>query len=184
MNQKQKKKVAIAKDVIAQVKQHKYIPATGTYVGGYGGNRIVVAVGDLQKAIRNVSKKNPCEVCALGSAFLSTVRLYDRYTQSPQGLRYPQMRRKLREFFSSRELGAIEASFEDSISYLRVRRDSIDWTTLYGYRAFLAKLSDMERLIFLMQVIIDNGEFTLDLAARAAWAQVSESRRVSNGFEA
>lgn len=170
-----KQRRAIAEDVIAQLKQEKYVAERGTYVEhesyywdkGAGSLNSSDVTGELQRFIeQRVTKKNPCKVCALGSAFLSAVRLYDNHAVA-NGNVTRDMRRKLKEFFTTRELGYVESSFERSSVFIGYgtedklsgsRPNWVDverskWDAAEEYHQFLGDLTAENRLVFLMKAV-------------------------------
>lgn len=173
ITKRQKAKIAIAADVIAQIKTRRYVAETGLYIGNLD---IEGETGDLQKVIKKqVTRRNPCNVCALGSAFLSTVRLFDKFqlnekTVDDGTVDYEAMRRKLQQFFTRVELGVIEASFEVSSAHLSFEAPTDASTALFDefesrssiYRDFLWNMDDEERLLWIMQAVIEqDGKPTL-----------------------
>jgi hypothetical protein len=174
-----KARAVIAEDVIAQIKAEKYVARTGVYIGGLdispANNRRTV---DLQRHIkRTVTTQEPCRVCALGSAFLSCVRLYDKCELSPRtsdgvdGIQTRVIKRKLKEFFSPKELGAIESSFE------RHRMGSItfpQWEEVpTGYKHFLNGLCAEDRLLWLMRAVSRLADTKITLKALEQQALLS-----------
>src|SRR5216684_1681623 len=112
---------AIARDVIAQIKARHYSAESMVYVGWELVNIIEDAPPDanLQTLLKKkITKNNPCRVCGLGACFISAVRLYNDAPASilqQSGYSYfstKKLRRKLDQFFTRREQGLIEASFE------------------------------------------------------------------------
>jgi hypothetical protein len=177
MTKRERQKVAIARDVIAQVKARRYIATSGTYISRLGIDEDTK--GDLQQIIKKkLTRRAPCDVCALGSAFISTVRLYDKFqlnskTNSDGEIEYRAMRRKLEQFFSKIELGIIEASFEISEDHIPTRKSDRHGNN-YGaeipkwlaveteftsdsatYRDFLEQMDESDRLIWIMESIIE-----------------------------
>ena len=121
---KRKQCVAIAQDVIKQIKARKYIAQTGAYFTPPKDNKFVA--GDLQKQLMSAP---PCKVCALGSALLSTVRLHNQFEldiekgwdNRPTGGVYldsDKMHDRLKEFFTQEEIAMIEAIFEGDDDFL------------------------------------------------------------------
>lgn len=160
-------KVAIAKDVIAQLKAKK--PKIKVYEGVYfvaSLKKPFAEVGDdLQEA---ASKIVSCEVCALGAVFLSKARLYNDCPMSIAdgwhgddgkclSFNDDDMRLNLDSLFSNRQLRSIEAAFEGFSS---------DFSCIYPdgrERMFYEQHDDnKDRMIAIMKNIIANkGEFVL-----------------------
>lgn len=64
--------VAIAKDVLKQLRARRYLAQPGVYLEADGAK--VKGGDDLRKVLPKIKK---CHVCAIGAAFLSYVRLKD-----------------------------------------------------------------------------------------------------------
>ncbi|MEP6756178.1 MAG: hypothetical protein ABJA67_11810 [Chthonomonadales bacterium] len=189
-----KKRRAIARDAIAQLKAETFIATIGTYVTQYASDGITSphAYGDLQKLIKaKVTKAKPCQVCALGTAFLSAVRLFNS-VRIQGGDADAALRQTLHKFFSLQELGVIEASFEQSSGHLyrtpkqyddyhnrqKTAPIMVEWDKLEtGYRRFLARLNATQRLVFLMNAVADNAgqEITLSLLSTYALLSMADT---------
>lgn len=157
-----KARVSIAEDVIAQIKARRYVAQTGVYIRGINTKPIDQGKAvDLRSHLkRTLSPKKPCTVCALGSAFMSCVRIFDKFelnskTADDDSIDYGAMRKKLREFFTPQELDAIESSFERSqIGLVR----HLQWIRLpEGYKTFLRDLNAEDRLLWLMKAVVRIG---------------------------
>lgn len=166
----QRNKIAIASDVIAQIKLRKFKPTTGVYVSGEILNNIQSG-DDLQEKVQKMKKGASCEVCALGSAFLSCVNLKNNYTITDTEADYNsidegRMREKLEEFFDDGELGVIEACFEVQSYFLGdagLFNEQEEFTESEGFTTALEELSEEQRLVFVMQSIINlDGKITLE----------------------
>jgi hypothetical protein len=175
-----KKRRAIARDVLAQIADGRFAPVTGTYVihpaldGG--------AVGDLQAIIkRQITKRKPCRVCALGAAFVSAVGLFNNCSLKRGDFinGSSKMRGKLAEFFTRSELGAIEASFERSAGHIKDAASRKAWDAAVVYHTFLAETSREDRLIFLMQAVdaLADGRITLRGLISEALIQLGTDKR-------
>ncbi|SRR5258706_8593439 len=68
------KRIAVARDVLAQLDAERYVAASGIYVETDAS----IPVGDLREGL--LSRDPKCHVCAKGAVFLSHVRLGDRFT--------------------------------------------------------------------------------------------------------
>lgn len=106
------KAVAIAKDVIEQLRLERVVAACGF---GYWGESFRQVVrdnpGDLQPHMDEV---NRCEVCALGAMFLSQIRLYDKVTGYDVRLKQSCLlhERLIKEVFTELQHHLIEYSYE------------------------------------------------------------------------
>lgn len=166
--EKRARAVAIAKDVLEQMSLGAYRPEVCVYVNrSFGG----AAGTDLQSLLPQiVNPEKPCEVCAIGSAFLSAVRLYDKFAvPAPHTLSWlssqiqgSTMRTVLGDYFEEEDLYALETCFEVNVVGLIEQSAPIfahEWnsTTHEVLREFLRKLPVADRLRWIMNVVIRNG---------------------------
>lgn len=133
------KRVAIAKDVIDQVEAGKYVPFFG-YAMIQGKNEIS----------QKVLKQNPeCEVCAVGAAALSAIRLGNHFEFPHAHLVSTHIFKVLSKWFSSEQAGMIEAAYE---------RFSRNGKACFDFEPSIARGS--QRIITIFTNIIRNkGEF-------------------------
>ena len=172
-------RVAIAKDVIAQINSKKLIPETGVWIydpklgsiDDHIDNLIDKAMEDEKNDTcrfepfnaRDFTKKvNKCKVCALGSIFVSAVNLYDdvelKDGEEAASVFETLDLSPLSKYFSPTSLAFIECCFEGE--------DSAHWCDIDGKESAIAiayhrsfRLSK-ERLIAIMKNIVRNkGEF-------------------------
>lgn len=109
------KRVLIAKDVIQQVKMGNFTPSAGIYWGGALAERarnthMVVGRDVGLREVIMAHAGESCEVCAIGSMFLCSVRLGNEATVSEGGSASQFSR--LRKYFSAEQLALIESAFE------------------------------------------------------------------------
>lgn len=107
------KRVAIAKDALAQLKTKVIQPTPGTY-GNYrdsSGER--VTQGDLGKSLC-VPEPPTCEVCALGALTVG-LALEGQSLQVEGGMLMGSVFSYLREFFDLKDLVLMETAFEGSL---------------------------------------------------------------------
>lgn len=168
---KNKECIAIAKDVLLRLRQELYVATSGTYVNGTTS----LPAGDLQKSLKR--HKPVCEVCAVGSMFLSTVRKYDAFSTEPyiyslwdvnlgdyihrsdaarsDEIGPSEMKRKLREFFTISEIRYAENDFEGGLDCYGELED------------------DHNRLVFIMKEIVrQNGNYSSEEAHKQAEKQL------------
>lgn len=128
---KAQRAVAVAKDIIKQLKLEKLNLAHAYCEGTF--DTPLSPDADAQKHIGTIQKV--CRVCAIGAAFLSHIRLYDDMRiadlQLPLyegaelnhpnyiGVEREQIVRKLRGTFTARQLDMIEDAYETSYCGLR-----------------------------------------------------------------
>lgn len=167
LTKKQKMKIAIATDVIAQIKARRYVAMAGIYVGDLD---LSEEKGDLQCVIKKkVTRRTPCTVCGLGSAFISAVRLYNKFPLNDKtvdpidgDVDNGAMRAKLEKFFSWQELNVIEASFEVDSAHILGLETQEKSRSAQTYKEFLLDMSEENRLVWIMQAIIEqDGKPTL-----------------------
>ena len=163
---KNKEAVAIAKDVIEQIELRKYVATPGTYMRG-----LRLKTGDLQNQLTELldERAKKCSVCALGSAFLSAVRLYDKFNVESGGssIGAESMMGKLEEFFTQEEIGRIEAAFELSTDFLQGKDHSNpNWSIsmpdspMPFFIKLVENLTPENRLLTIMrEVVRQNGGF-------------------------
>ena len=168
-------RVAIAKDVIAQINSKKLIPETGVWIydpklgsiDDHIDNLIDKAMEDEENDTcrfepfnaRDFTKKvNKCKVCALGSIFVSAVNLYNgvEFTDGENAARAFDTLEfsPLSNYFSPRELAFIETCFEGEDSAHWTDVDGKDSAIAIAYNRSFPKAKD--RLISIMKNIIRN----------------------------
>lgn len=114
---KAEKRIAIAKDVISSLRARRIIAKEGFYVQ-FGRLIPVKSTDKLDRVLRNTEGK--CNCCAIGSCFVSMVRLGDNLTvgevteDTPRtsGLEDFEIRPWLKKIFSANQLQLIEDAFE------------------------------------------------------------------------
>lgn len=168
------KRVAIAKDVIAQINCEAYKPAAGVYVSLAPSDE----AKNEGKSIQDLWNKPTdqmldegmlqCTVCAKGAMFMSHIRKDSsscKVGQAQDGQHEPNIEERLTDVFSEKQLDLIEAAFEESGSYYGDNHAPSaydDETDSYTGRAHKAEVfgsrysSDQSRLIGIMNNIIKN----------------------------
>ena len=165
---KDRKRVAIAKDVIAQLKSNKYQASPGDwcFISNVSSDKF-----DTQSEVRDVINDNDttCEVCATGGIFASCVRLNDQFkitnnrkpidnVDNTLGILPQSVLNHTGKFFSKSQIRLIENAFECGNGYF----------AQYGFNskdlraiAFGEKFNTSEAcMIAIMENIIENkGEF-------------------------
>lgn len=171
---KAEKRVAIAEDVIAQIRCETYVPTSGTYVEinasskaadkGFDVYSMNTKPADLMMQEGMLS----CNVCAKGAMFLSHVRKdVDSCTidQARRGADERHIEHELTDLFSEEQLDMIEAAFEGQADFYTDNHgedtddDGDVLPTDPGMKAerFAERYSDdQKRLIGIMRNIIKN----------------------------
>lgn len=112
-----KRAVLLAKDVILQVRLKHCIPTFGTYLEPDRG--VEYDKHDKLPATKARLKALNCEVCALGAAFLSHVRLANKATMFGVRMAGPgEMRERMNKTIGIEQSLLIETAFEGYISKL------------------------------------------------------------------
>ena len=103
---KNKECVAIARDVIAQVRAGQLVATPGIYCQFNS----TLPVGDLQVNL----KQNVCWVCGIGAAFISAIRLFDGHQllEPRFSVLSYDIVHLLRTYFTPREVKRLEVYFE------------------------------------------------------------------------
>src|SRR5688572_19550646 len=117
---KAQKRVAVARDVLKQLKIGKYNAEEGTWAEVFMAKEF-----DEKKAIgcelqSFVKKAESCTVCGLGAVFVSLVRIDDRFKIRDGDVGYQRnfvlgddtLIKRLKAIFSREQLSMIEAAFE------------------------------------------------------------------------
>jgi hypothetical protein len=116
-NEKRKRRVAVAQDVIDQLKAKRTVAARGVYLSGLRKKHLE---GDFQEVLTGKGAPR-CQVCALGAFFLSYVRRHDKFDLKKKAYLFGgaevemdagDMRAALTVLFSQPEMQLIEAAFE------------------------------------------------------------------------
>lgn len=105
----EQQRIAIAEDVVAQVRAGVFIAEQGEYFHPKGPR------GVIKRFTTWVAKLKPCEVCGIGAACVSSVRLFDDWNGETHvgDVCHPEpMREHLSRFFSDAQIGLIEVAFE------------------------------------------------------------------------
>lgn len=164
---KAERRVAIAKDVLAQLRLERYVATEGVYVD-YKVAELASTAPDkpLEKLLPQVKS---CEVCALGACFLSAVRKYNDVKagdidvpetwRSHTGEEYTDhnfddgvMRDKLARHFTKTQTNLIESAFE-CMPMGSLTRESAQSAISFGY----LYEDSHSRLVAIMKNIVKNG---------------------------
>jgi len=114
-------RVAIAKDVIAQIRAEKYIIKTGTWAdidvitpdSAYDSECPVIDQHALLHGLTPVERKLECKCCAIGAAFLSSIRLANKaVVRNGYVDGMDEAKVQLDKYFSDDQLELIEEVFE------------------------------------------------------------------------
>lgn len=171
---KSEKRIAIAKDVLAQIKLKTFVAKEGVYLNVNFKNSIKFKEQDkLETCQLNTliqDNKVTCQVCALGSVFTSHVNKTNhlKYNEVYLNEDQPEMQDRLKNIFSINQLNLIECAFEkrvisDDGDYIE-KWDGIRYVmTEIGQKAVKFGKShrgNTKRLVAIMENIIKNkGEF-------------------------
>ena len=159
---KAEKRVAIAKDVLAQIAAGKYVAEAGVYVE----TQIPVTQQDSDKQVCDLIEGKECHVCALGSVFVSAVKFADKLTvgdveefpyvydeDDPVNLN-PFQSGYLTQFFSRGQLGLMECCFERGpAGDFSGAVDDMELPEQWGS----SFEDDRDRLVAIMENVVRNG---------------------------
>ena len=169
---KAEKRVAIAKDVLKQLKTERYVATSGVYLESSNDFHKASDAADAKEVLAKVEK---CLVCAIGSMFMSAIGKFNNCTIgdvfAPLGTGYYASERPLKregsdkpttlhehleKYFTAPQLGLIECWFEGQSNYDMFVKTAF----LYGSQAavnFKQKYEDdNDRLSRIMKNIIRN----------------------------
>ncbi len=166
---KPEQRVAIAKDVLAQIKAKKYIPYTRDYIRLKFGSP---TSGSVQKQFDEIN----CHVCAIGSLFMSKVKFTNKcdFENIPSG---SEQAKQLEKYFSKKDIALMEYVFEDFDLNEEIKYKSYDLGVYQGHSISNEEIlriqkaqtlfksntdNEEERLIKMMKHLIkNNGEFVI-----------------------
>jgi hypothetical protein len=121
------KRIAIARDAIAQLKADRYVATYGSYFSLYATETEGSLSGKPLDQVMERSVK-PCYVCGIGACFASAVRLTDQVkigSEHGSIVSFDRLdsafSKKLRQFFSIFQLELIETAYERSSSSCGIR---------------------------------------------------------------
>lgn len=153
-----RKRVALARDGLAQLASGQLIATTGTWVN-IDDDAAVPSGTDSDTDLRDVIGEQTCETCALGGLFVCAVKRVDalkiselengEYVEySDVGVETEDVFAYLRKFFSESQLNAIEAAFEQGNGVA---------SGSYAARSFASDIDDAElRMRLILENIVAN----------------------------
>jgi hypothetical protein len=182
------KRVAIARDVLAQIRTKRLVPTEGVWLAASHGNLLTKALAKKNPELQEVlGKVKQCDGCALGGMFmcavekadqlkldkLETVQCYNQqvkrfheYCELEDTIVEEDAFRYLKKFFSVEQLNLIEATFQRNKG------------ACFDERACLfarEETDPAERMRLIMENIIkNNGKFRIE--------QQPAARYVTPGF--
>lgn len=160
-------RVKIAEDVIASIKASKLIPDTGNWV------YVKLTDEKPETQLQDIVNNKSCTVCALGALFVEAVRIKDEllvqelsYGNTCNSLSLRDVQAYLKDIFTHEQLMLIEMAYEYNHGNYHptdLESDKVDMglrAVAFGLKYNLRDSSNEERMIAIMQNIIDNnGEF-------------------------
>lgn len=187
---KPEKAVAVCEDVLLQIKSKKYVMTAGTYV------QLELSDDVTQRTINDILKKEAldelvsaksvtCNVCAIGSAFMSCVRLgndiesstvlgisennkdyWGDYEHTPGNTIDGDEEvafNKLEEVFSEKEYRAMEYIFEDAFDVSsKFKSEELDILLDYYDVGYSDLESEGKMIKMCKQIIKDKGYFLVE----------------------
>lgn len=178
------KRVAIAKDVLQQVKLNKYVPQTNVWV--YLLEGVPITSKTINMSLQKLLKKHECEVCAIGGLIASSIRLgnelsvmdcldqevsiYDKsiinnkinnsFNFNFSEIHYvnKNVAKHLKKYFSPSQIKLMEVAFEGTNGYFGFSLTVKEQRALDFYETYVE--SEEYRLCAIMEnVIKNNGTF-------------------------
>lgn len=103
---KPRRRVLIAKDVLQQIKAGQYRMTSGTYFSRHSSRFTKIDQTSL------LANGETCQVCGIGSAFVSAIRLGNNFDMNQCELTTLDIKLLLVKYFSRLQLRLIESTFE------------------------------------------------------------------------
>jgi len=157
---KAEKKIAIAKDILTQLKIKKYKANSGSYI------KLNYYEFDLEDDIQSNFDKIKCDVCALGSAVMSCIKYTNNVKFNDVYSSQGEVFTELIKIFTKKELVLMEYCFEGFVTDFAGVSDK--WGILLSEkgiektRSFYEKYTDPDkRLKAIMNIVIKNGKFKI-----------------------
>jgi len=150
---KKQKRIAIAKDVLLQIKKKTYVGYQGSYIQGLDSD---LDSTELQECL--LTDAPECRVCGLGSAFLSLARLGNKVEIPIDDTGSRDYHYTLDPIFGKKQRELIEATFEgwglDS-SYMDdpINDNPINYRHMKFYNKYI---DDTERLAAIFRNVVKN----------------------------
>jgi len=131
------KRVAIAKDVISKLNKKRYEAEQGVYCAA----KDIIWPEDEHTEIQTMLKGKKCNVCALGSLFVSAIDKYDKLMFDDPTFDGINSRNDtyLKRFFSGPQLDLMESAFErdhmgvDSYDYTPTKTAAVAFGCRYDF---------------------------------------------------
>jgi hypothetical protein len=168
---KDQQRVAIARDVLSQLKKATIIADKGTYFS-VSVNKDIKNTDKLDDLLKSFKRDNAtCEVCGIGACFVGLVNLGNNAKSKSfipnkiiddcetVQIDDSKMRRLLRKVFPSTQLTLIECAFEKSTVFLdsNAKKNNVEYEPREKASSFGEDYdTDEARLIAIMQNIINN----------------------------
>lgn len=151
---KLEKRIVLAKDVIAQIEAKRYTARLGTYLD-IRDKKVERYTEDSLLDKSKIGEKNiVCEVCAIGSLFVSNAILSNKKLTDDDD----KMLSSLRNIFSKKEMRTLEYLFEgrdiDDMFEAKTHKNIQIKKDIAKYR--VGQRGAEQRLVNIMQNIIDN----------------------------
>lgn len=163
---KEKQRVYIARDVLAQLQLGKLNPKSGTYLYTKALASANIKERDLKRDVGDVVLREPCTACAIGSIFACAVHIADHaplagfldHVTSTGVAHGDVLKQYLDRFFTREQQALIEAAFEHTdigsqCALAHIDRDTTDAAVRFNHGINSRRV----RLTRIMRNIIRNG---------------------------
>lgn len=180
-------RVAVARDVLIQLRLNRLEAASGTYVCIDTEDvdpEIVDAAYDTDQSFQEFFKKNKkvkCEACALGSAFISLVNIENKCSVIDMN-QHDDMFKRLTRSFCVKNMSLMESAFEGNITNHGMPEEdatyehlkmAAEWGDTYG--------DDEKRLrAIMLNIIRNNGDFKVPVKFAKKW-KAARKASIANG---
>jgi hypothetical protein len=157
---KAEKRVAIAKDVLIQIKKGISIPTTDNYFGGLSGK--ICNLTYEKEELQNILPESKCEVCAKGALFIADILRRDNFQIDRNTNIYGgTIHKRLTDIFTRNQLDLIETAFEKNViedenKYLVINYVERTEVAKAAIRFGRRYTTEKNRLIGIMNNIIKN----------------------------
>ena len=159
---KDQKRVAIAKDVLEQVRLKRIIATEGSYVG------LTLVQSEIGTQLQDLLPKKKCKCCGLGSCFVSLVRMENKFVVKEDYvdgqdsyIEKGDFQSRLRKYFSQMQLDLIETAFEGTPLYRNSYTGSPQWEKAVDFNHKFGESDHTPKqqekcLVGIMENIIEN----------------------------
>ena len=153
--------MAIAKDVVAQIKAGQFIIKRGHWLTVKDVDAPAASSGACQATLTGKTgqfEPAECHCCAIGAAAAASLRLFNigEFDSSPD---FEDLKKQLNKFFSNQQLALIEAAFECRCEVMEEFETRVSQKTIEKTYRFQDLADDERALAIFTNIIKNNGTF-------------------------